>query len=115
MDNEFEFEEEHDPAETGYYIEFEGETIVFSWANSRVLKFIDQIEPSPYDHVEHYTEDKTRGIFMNSEAVRFLLDHNFPHLFSPTIDDDNREWVEHMLSRDIDEITPEMFGETDDA
>lgn len=100
-----EFEGREYPDEAEFFLEVDDLTL--TWFNTTIRTFADP----QFNHVEHTDENGGQTcLIMNDECLNFLMDQQFPISFHPVVDANTQRWMLEVLTRDLEVLTPEMFG-----
>jgi hypothetical protein len=88
-------------------LEIGNETFTLTWRNTIMRTF--PLEDGEYDHFRHELPDgkfiafsfKAEGLEVIVEALSEL---NFPHYFSPTLDEPTLDWYVSLEADEVDEF-----------
>ncbi len=86
-------------------IEFDGETVVLDWANTRIRTFPD----AAFNHVEFLDNEGDLAATSSQRLMDVLFENGFSVLSMPYVDQETLDWVISMETHDLDSIEPEDF------
>jgi hypothetical protein len=92
-------------------IEFNGETIVLTYFNTRLRTFPDE----QYNHTEFFDDSNDLRATGSKQLLDVLFELDFPMLSLPYVDEDTMVWFISMQTSDLEDADPDMFSNgTDD-
>lgn len=86
-------------------IRFGEQAIQLHYWNSTVMRFGDR----QFNHVEAVLDGSKRGIRFNDDMINLFIEHDFPRLYRPLVDESTLDWYTQLEIATLDEELDQIW------